>query len=63
MKVTFPDEVARTPSLYSTDLKQQSGTPEVGFRLREPLLIHQSVFIASPERNANVSFLLQNTVS
>jgi chromate reductase, NAD(P)H dehydrogenase (quinone) len=48
--------------LYDADLEGKSGPPENAKKLKEMMMLHQGVFIASPEYNASVTPLLKNTI-
>lgn len=48
--------------IYDGDLEATSGVPENAVQLRELLLTHDGLLIASPEYNGSVSALLKNTL-
>ena len=48
--------------LYDADLEAKSGPPEHAVRLKQMMMAHHGVFIASPEYNASVTPLLKNTI-
>lgn len=48
--------------LYDGDLEAKSGPPETAVKLKRLMLLHQGVFIASPEYSASVTPLLKNTL-
>ena len=48
--------------LYDADLEAKSGPPENAKKLKEMMMLHQGVFIASPEYNASITPLLKNTI-
>lgn len=48
--------------IYNGDLEAESGVPESAQALRELLLAHDGLLIASPEYNGSVTALLKNTL-
>ncbi len=48
--------------IYDGDLEARSGPPENATKLKQMMMLHQGVFIASPEYNASVTPLLKNTI-
>lgn len=48
--------------LYHGDLEAAEGLPENARKLREILLAHDALLVASPENNSSVSALLKNTI-
>ena len=48
--------------LYDGDLEAKSGPPENAVKLKRLMVLHQGVFIASPEYSASVTPLLKNTL-
>ncbi|AMB88106.1 FMN reductase [Pseudomonas agarici] len=48
--------------IYDGDLEAESGVPENAQTLRELLLTHDGLLIASPEYNGSVTALLKNTL-
>jgi NAD(P)H-dependent FMN reductase len=48
--------------LYDGDLESRSGPPESAISLKKMMMLHQGVFIASPEYNASITPLLKNTL-
>ena len=48
--------------LYDADLEAKSGPPENAKKLKEMMMLHHGVFIASPEYNASITPLLKNTI-
>jgi NAD(P)H-dependent FMN reductase len=48
--------------LYDGDHEQRSGPPENALKLKQMMMQHQGVFIASPEYNASITPLLKNTL-
>jgi NAD(P)H-dependent FMN reductase len=48
--------------LYDADTEARSGQPENALKLKRMMMVHQGVFIASPEYNASVTPLLKNTI-
>jgi chromate reductase, NAD(P)H dehydrogenase (quinone) len=48
--------------IYDGDLEAGSGAPENAVKLKRMMMLHQGVFIASPEYNASVTPLLKNTL-
>jgi chromate reductase len=48
--------------VYHGDHETQAGLPPAAQRLREVLLAHDALLIASPENNASVSALLKNAI-
>ncbi|CAN0491834.1 unnamed protein product, partial [Phaeothamnion confervicola] len=48
--------------IYDGDLEAASGPPENARKLKQLMMAHHGVFIASPEYNASVTPLLKNTI-
>lgn len=48
--------------LYDGDMESRSGPPENAVKLKQMMMQHQGVFIASPEYNASITPLLKNTI-
>jgi NAD(P)H-dependent FMN reductase len=48
--------------LYEGDLESKAGAPENAVRLKQMIMAHHGVFIASPEYSASVTPLLKNTI-
>ncbi len=48
--------------LYDADTEAQSAQPENALKLKRTMMLHQGVFIASPEYNASITPLLKNTI-
>ncbi len=48
--------------IYDGDLEASSGAPDNAVKLKRMMMVHQGVFIASPEYNASVAPLLKNTL-
>ncbi len=48
--------------IYDGDQERDSGVPENVLKLRELMLAHQGLLIASPEYNGSISPLLKNTI-
>ncbi len=48
--------------LYDGDSEAKSGAPEHAVQLKQMMMQHQGVFIASPEYNASITPLLKNTL-
>jgi chromate reductase, NAD(P)H dehydrogenase (quinone) len=48
--------------LYDADLQAKDGLPQDAVKLKQMMMAHQGVFIASPEYNASVTPLLKNTI-
>ena len=48
--------------LFDADLEARSGAPANAVKLKQMLMAHQGVFIASPEYSASVTPLLKNTI-
>lgn len=48
--------------IYDGDLEARSGAPENAVKLKQMMMLHQGVFIASPEYNASITPLLKNTL-
>lgn len=48
--------------IYDGDLETKSGLPENAVKLKRQMMLHDGVFIASPEYNASVAPLLKNTL-
>jgi chromate reductase len=61
-EATFVDLDDYPMPLYHGDLEAASGMPENATRLRELLLGHDALLIASPENNASMTALLKNTI-
>jgi chromate reductase, NAD(P)H dehydrogenase (quinone) len=48
--------------LYDADLEAKAGPPQDAVKLKQMMMGHQGVFIASPEYNASITPLLKNTI-
>ena len=48
--------------IYDGDDEAKSGVPDNAVKLKRMMMVHQGVFIASPEYNASVTPLLKNTI-
>ena len=48
--------------LFEADLETRGGPPENAVKLKQMILAHQGVFIASPEYSASVTPLLKNAI-
>ena len=48
--------------IYDGDLEARSGQPEHAVQLKQMMMLHQGVFIVSPEYNASITPLLKNTL-
>ena len=48
--------------LYEGDLESKAGPPENAVRLKQMIMAHHGVFIASPEYSASVTPLLKNAI-
>jgi NAD(P)H-dependent FMN reductase len=48
--------------LYDADLDARSGQPASAVKLKQMIMAHQGVFIASPEYSASVTPLLKNAI-
>ena len=48
--------------LYEGDLESKAGAPENAVRLKQMIMAHHGVFIASPEYSASVTPLLKNAI-
>jgi NAD(P)H-dependent FMN reductase len=48
--------------VYDGDLEAKSGPPENARKLKQLMMAHPGVFIASPEYNASITPLLKNTI-
>jgi NAD(P)H-dependent FMN reductase len=48
--------------LYDANLEADSGPPEHAVKLKQMVMAHQGVFIATPEYNASVTPLLKNAL-
>jgi len=48
--------------LYEGDLETKAGPPENAVRLKQMIMAHHGVFIASPEYSASVTPLLKNAI-
>lgn len=61
-EVTLVDLDDYPMPIYHGDLEAAEGMPARALALRELLLAHDGLLIASPENNASVSSLLKNTI-
>lgn len=61
-EATFVDLDEYPIPLYHGDLEAASGMPENARKLREILLAHDALLIASPENNSSITALLKNTI-
>lgn len=48
--------------LYDGDLEAKAGPPQNAIKLKQMIMAHHGVFIASPEYNASVTPLLKNAI-
>ena len=48
--------------IYDADFESRSGPPENAIKLKQMIMAHQGVFIASPEYSASVTPLLKNAL-
>ena len=48
--------------LYEGDLESKAGSPDNAVRLKQMIMAHHGVFIASPEYSASVTPLLKNAI-
>jgi NAD(P)H-dependent FMN reductase len=48
--------------IYDADLENRVGPPENAIKLKQMIMAHQGVFIASPEYSASVTALLKNAL-
>ena len=48
--------------LYEADLEANAGQPEYALKLKQMIMAHHGVFIASPEYSASVTPLLKNAI-
>ena len=48
--------------IYDADAAERSGPPPNALKLKQLLVAHQGVFIASPEYNASITPLTKNTI-
>ena len=48
--------------IYDGDAEARSGPPEHAVQLKQMMMQHQGVFIASPEYNASITPLMKNTL-
>ncbi|HEY4140507.1 MAG TPA: NAD(P)H-dependent oxidoreductase [Pseudolabrys sp.] len=48
--------------IFDTDLENRAGPPESAVKLKQMIMAHQGVFIASPEYSASVTPLLKNAL-
>ncbi len=62
LPATFADLGDYPMPLYDGDLEAKSGVPDNATKLKQLMLIHKGVFIASPEYNASITPLLKNTL-
>ena len=61
-KVTFIDLADYPLPIYNEDLEAESGLPENALKLKQLMLEHDGLLIASPEYNSSYSALLKNTI-
>lgn len=59
---TFADLGDYPMPIYDGDLETRDGPPENARKLKALMMVHQGIFIASPEYNASVTPLLKNTL-
>jgi chromate reductase len=59
---TFVDLADYPMPMYDGDLEAKSGQPENAHKLKNLMMAHTGIFIASPEYNASFSPLLKNTI-
>ena len=60
--VTYLDLAELPMPPYDGDLEQAEGLPDNAARLRELLLAHDGLLIASPENNSSISGTLKNAI-
>lgn len=48
--------------IYDADTAETAGPPPNAVKLKQLMLVHQGVFIASPEYNASITPLIKNTI-
>jgi NAD(P)H-dependent FMN reductase len=48
--------------IYEGDLEANAGAPENAIKLKQMIMAHQGVFIASPEYSASVTPMLKNAI-
>ena len=48
--------------IYESDIESESGAPENAIKLKQMILAHQGVFIATPEYSASVPPVLKNAI-
>ncbi len=48
--------------LYDANAESESGPPASAVKLKQMMMLHHGVFIASPEYNASITPLLKNTI-
>jgi NAD(P)H-dependent FMN reductase len=48
--------------IYEADLESRAGPPENAVKLKQMMMAHQGVFIASPEYSASITPLLKNAL-
>ena len=62
LQATFADLGDYPMPIYDGDLEGSSGPPDNAHKLKALMMIHQGVFIASPEYNASITPLLKNSL-
>jgi chromate reductase, NAD(P)H dehydrogenase (quinone) len=62
LQATFADLGDYPMPIYDGDLEGSSGAPDNAHKLKALMMIHEGVFIASPEYNASITPLLKNTL-
>ncbi len=62
LQATFADLGDYPMPLYNGDLESESGAPDNAHKLKSLMMIHEGVFIASPEYNASITPLLKNSL-
>ncbi|HEU4751743.1 MAG TPA: NAD(P)H-dependent oxidoreductase [Armatimonadota bacterium] len=61
-EVTYVDLRDYPLPLYDGDLEAEHGLPENGRRLKDLMLRHEGLLIASPEYNSSITGVLKNTI-
>lgn len=62
LTATFADIGDYPMPIYDGDIESESGPPENAAKLKALMMLHQGVFIVSPEYNASITPLLKNTL-
>lgn len=61
-EVTYLDLRDLPMPLYDGDLEAQEGLPQNALKLKELMMAHQGLLIASPEYNSSISAVLKNAI-